>query len=118
MTDKPNPSPERILAIITHISTYLGALVPFGNVVAPLGIWFGVRSASDFVRHHAAAAVNFQLSITLYVIISGLLFSDPGYRGVSNGIVTVFVVVMVLVAARAAYLGREYKYPLSIPVLR
>lgn len=106
-----------MLAMIAHLSTYLGLILPFGNIVAPFGVWLGQRKASPYIRQHAAEAFNFQASITVYLLAAGIIFRESIYQALSS-LATLFVVIVVLLAAYAALQGREYRYPLALRILR
>ena len=60
-------------AMFCHISAIAGFVIPFGNIVAPLVIWAMKKDEFDIVNVHGKEAINFQISITIYVLISILL---------------------------------------------
>ena len=51
-----------------HLSTFCKYLFPFGNFIAPLIIWSAQKRNSAFIDKHGRDAINFQLSIFLYMI--------------------------------------------------
>lgn len=80
---------EKNLATLIHLSVFSQFFVPFGNFIFPLVLWL-VKKNSSFVDHHGRTALNFQISLFLYMIllicfgISGIIFlgaslsiSDP-----------------------------------------
>ena len=71
------------------------------------------KDESPYVRHHAAEALNFQLSVIIYAIVSMILIL------VLIGILLILAVaigalVFTIIAAIAASNGEEYRYPLTI----
>ncbi len=57
---------------LIHLSTFLKYFFPFGNFIAPLMIWtFNKEKA--FVDEHGKQAINFQLSVLIYTILTGLI---------------------------------------------
>jgi uncharacterized Tic20 family protein len=57
-------------AIVCHLSAFLVFLrIPFGNILGPLTIWLIKRNDYAFVNDQGKAALNFQISMTLYAII-------------------------------------------------
>lgn len=101
-------------ALAAHLSgllLYVG--IPFGNIIAPLAIWLMNRDKMPFVDDQAKEALNFQLTIMLYAIISGvLLLAVVGF--VLLPVVIVFDVVASIIAAIKAQQGIAYRYPMTI----
>lgn len=101
-------------ALAAHLSgllPYVG--IPFGNIIAPLAIWLMNRDKMPFVDDQAKEAINFQLTITLYAIISGvLILAIVGF--VLLPVVIVFDVVASIIAAIKAQQGIAYRYPMTI----
>ncbi|MEE8457427.1 MAG: DUF4870 domain-containing protein, partial [Acidimicrobiia bacterium] len=68
-------------------------------------------------EHHSREALNFQLSILIYLIISGILVL------VLIGIlliaaVVIFQLVMAIIAAVKAANGEMYRYPLTMRMVK
>lgn len=108
-----NPSDERLWATLIHLS---GFILGF---IGPLIGFFVVGERGPFVRAHAAAALNFQISVIIYsialTIITVVTLGLGGLLFIPFGIA--FVVFMIL-AAVAANQGRYYKYPLTIEMVK
>ena len=103
-------------AMFCHISAIAGFVIPFGNIVAPLVIWAMKKDEFDIVNVHGKEAINFQISITIYVLISILLIF------VVIGIpiliaLGIFELIVIIIAAVKANEGKVYRYPLSIRFL-
>ncbi len=121
----PTPSPgtdtapvgeERTFGMLCHLSAFATFVVPFGNILGPLVVWLVKREGSRFVDEQGKEALNFQISITIYAIVSALLVL------VLVGIVflialAIFWLVSVIVASVRANEGRPYRYPLTIRFL-
>ncbi len=119
-------TPEsRNWAMAAHLSALAGVLL--GGIPAflgPLIIWLLRRDAGDpFVTGHARNALNFNLSVIIYVVVAVLLTI------VTLGLALLVVLPLALVAfigylvvtiraALAASLGEEYRYPLTIALVR
>lgn len=73
---------------------YLGAIL-FGPLI-PLAVYLLRRNRSEFMRHHAATAVNLSLTAALYVlcclILGGLLMLDSITVALSVAVPLVFVI--------------------------
>ena len=64
------------IASFIHIGTFAKYIFPFGNFIAPLLIWNLNKDRSDFINKNGKQVINFQLSISLY-LISMILICIP-----------------------------------------
>lgn len=64
---------ERKWAMLSHLAGYTGFLIPFGNILAPLVIYMIMKDEFPLVSDQAKEVINFQISMTLYLFVSGLL---------------------------------------------
>lgn len=106
------PSDSRGWAVAAH-------LLPFVSlaIIGPLFIWLIKRDEDEFVEYHAREALNFQLSILIYGIVSGILII------VLIGIVLILVVaifafVWSIIAAIKTANGELYAYPLTMRMVK
>lgn len=58
------------LAAIIHLSTFSKYFIPLGNFIFPLIIW-ATRKHDAFIDAHGKQAINFQISIFLYMVFVG-----------------------------------------------
>ncbi len=110
-------SEERQWAMFIHISALTGFVIPFGNIIGPLVLWQIKKDQSQFIDFHGKEAVNFQISMTIYLVVSFILII------LLIGILLVAVigileVVFLIIAALKANDGVVYYYPLTIRFLR
>ena len=110
-------SQERTWSIIVHAAAFAGLLVPFGSILGPLIVWIIKRPESAEVDRQGKAAMNFQISMLIYVIVGVLLmrFVIGWVLLIALGI---FWFVMVLVATIRVANGRDPGYLLSIEFLK
>jgi len=108
------PESERQWGLFSHLSSLLGFLgIPLLNIIAPLVMWQIKKDTMPFGSEQAKEALNFQLSMLLYLIISVvLIFIAIGIILVP--IVIVFDLVFTIIAAIKANDGVAYRYPLCI----
>jgi uncharacterized protein len=107
----------RNYAMGVHLIALAGLVVPFGNIIGPLVMWLIKREQSPVVDAAGKEALNFQISCTIYAVISGLLvFVLIGIPLLF--LVAIISVVFAIVAAVKASNGEFYRYPLSIRFLR
>lgn len=100
-----------MLCHLTGLSLLLG--IPFGNILGPLVIWLIKKEDYDFVDEQGKESLNFQISITIYAIISGILVIF--IIGIFTSIALfIAYLVMVITASIKASSGEGYKYPFTI----
>lgn len=108
----PN-SDERILAILSHIL----AIVPGIGILGPLVIYLLKKDESGFVEANAKESLNFQITIYLAYIISGILiFAIIGF--VLLAILGILNVILVIIATIKASENRIYRYPFNMRLIR
>lgn len=128
-----------------HLSALAQLVIPgpaFLNILAPFVIWLVKRNDSPFIDDQGKESVNFQLSITLYLLILGLLALILGFIlpaiGLAAGDVRspekfllfylvliplglallVFDLVEVIIASIRSSNGEAHRYPLRIRFIR
>jgi uncharacterized protein len=104
-------SNDRLWSVLCHLSYFFGfALISF---LFPLTVYLVMRTDSAYVTHHAREALNFHLSLLLYIvcciplcfIVVGIpLLIAIGLTGI----------VCSIVAAVKASKGTYYQYPITI----
>jgi uncharacterized Tic20 family protein len=109
---------DRTWAMIAHLSALAGyTIVPLGNIIAPLIIWLVKKDQSWFVDDQAKEALNFQISMTIYAIISGILVIV--LIGIALLIILYVVgVILIIIATIKANDGYQYRYPLTIRLIK
>ena len=105
---EPVDSDSRGWAVAAHLIPLFG----FG-FIGPLIIWLIKRDEDVFVEEHSREALNFQISVLIYLIVSGLLILVLiGFLLLPA--VVIFAFVAAIVAAIKAANGQEFRYPLTI----
>jgi len=110
-------SQERTWSIVVHAAAFAGLLVPFGSILGPFIVWIIKKPESAEVDRHGKVAMNFQISMLIYVIIGVLLirFVIGWALLIALGI---FWFAMVLVATIRVANGRDPGYLFSIELLK
>jgi len=113
----PSSREERTWAMICHLAAFAGYIIPFGHIIGPLVVWLLKRDELPAVDFHGKEALNFQLSMTIYMLIAGLLYlvyiGIPIYIGLA-----ILHIAMITIAAVKAYGGEYFRYPLSMRLVR
>ena len=104
---------DKTWGMLAHLSTFVGFLIPFGNVVAPLIIYLVKKDQSAFVGDQAKESLNFQITVTIGYLIGG----------VTSFICVGLIILLVLVVADVVYTvmaaidankGNAYRYPYTL----
>jgi uncharacterized protein len=126
--DTPPPAPslepvpgissdDKLWAAIAHFSSLAVYASGVGHILGPLIIWLWKRDTSPFVAEEAKEALNFNISITIYGVIAGVLVLV--FVGVFLlAALGIFHLVFVIVAGLKALEGRPYRYPLNLRLIK
>ena len=117
--EQPEISKEaRNMAMFCHLLGLAGIVIPcVGNIVGPLVLWQIKKDEYSFVDEQGKEAVNFQISMTIYAIISAALtFICVGFFLLAA--VGIVDLVFLLIAAVKANNGQSYRYPLTIRFIK
>jgi len=108
---------ERNWAMLSHLLALVGYFViPFGNIIAPLIVYFMKKDESPFVADQARESLNFQISLLIYAVVSGVLVLILiGF--LLLGVIWVGGVVMTIIASVKAANGEAYRYPLTLRLI-
>ena len=107
----------RMWAMLCHLSALGGGIIPFGHIVLPLILWQIKKGQSPFVDAAGKEAVNFNISVTIYLIVAALLiFVVIG--AILVPAVAIAAVVLVIIAGLKANSGEAYRYPYTIRLIK
>ena len=106
---------ERNMAVLSHLLG-LTWLVSIPGFIGPLILWFVKKDGQPFASAQIKESLNFQLSITLYMIICGALFFliIPLFL---IPVIGLFAVIVAIIAAIQSKEGVDYRYPLTIRLI-
>jgi hypothetical protein len=104
---------ENMWAMLSHLSTFAGFIIPFGNIVGPLLIWLIKKDEFPLVEDQGKEALNFQISMTIYIIASIVLILILVGIPLLIGL-CLFDIVVTVIASLKANQGEKFRYPLAI----
>ena len=108
---------ERTWAMLSHFSALCMFIFPFGNILAPLIIWLIKKEEMPFVEDQGKEVLNFQISMTIYLLISGILcfilIGIPFVIGLG-----IFNVIITIIAGIKANDGKSYRYPINLRLIK
>ncbi len=104
---------ERTMSMLCHLSALGMLLIPFGAVLGPLIFWLIKRDHYVEVNRQGKDALNFQLTMQILFIISGLLVI------VSIGLLLIaalgiFNLIVIIIASVKSNNAERFEYPFSI----
>ncbi len=106
-------SDETMWAMFCHLGGLFGFIIPFGNIIAPLAIWLIYRDKSPLVDDQGKESVNFQISLSIYLIAAALMVLLAIGLFLVIGLF-IFALVVIITAALRVRDGERYRYPLTI----
>ena len=113
-----NEKQERMWGMLCHLTALTAfAGIPFGHLLGPLVVWLMKKNESPFVDEQGKESLNFQISMTIYLIISGILtFVFIGVIFV--GILVITELVLVITASVKINNGESFQYPLNLHFIK
>jgi uncharacterized protein len=108
----PTTASERNWAVSAHLTGFITAWLGLG-FIGPLVVLFTEGNRSGYVRRHAVEALNFNLSVLIWTVVSAVLVL------VLVGILMLLAVglmyaVASVLGAVAASRGQDFRYPMTI----
>ncbi len=114
---KMDEKQEKTWAMLCHLGTFAGLIIPFGHIIAPLVIWLIKKEESPFVEDQGKESLNFQISLTIYFFVASILtFILIGF--VLLPALAIFAIIMVIIASVKANDGEKFRYPLCIRFIK
>ena len=108
------PNAERQWGMFSHLSAFSTLVgVPFGNILGPLVMFLIKKDEYRFGGDQAKEALNFNISCTLYGIISLVLcLVFVGF--ILLFVLAIFWIIVTIIAAVKSNEGVFYRYPFCI----
>ncbi|MGJ8677523.1 MAG: DUF4870 domain-containing protein [Akkermansiaceae bacterium] len=109
---------EKTWAMFAHLSSFLGWIgLPLANIIAPLVIWQIKKDEMPFAAAQAKECLNFQISMTIYALICGVLcIIIIGFFGLAALFIT--DIILTIIASIKANEGVHYRYPMTIRFIK
>ena len=119
----PTESQIRQWNMWCHMSALAGLLIPFGNVIGPLLVWQIKKAEFPSVETHGKAALNFQLTVLIAVVVGAILAIMLSFICIGWLLFPVVMLIGVagmifaVIAGIKANDGQEYTYPYSLKLV-
>ena len=110
--------------MLCHLSALAGFIIPFGNILGPLLVWQIKKNEIPSVDVHGKAALNFQLTVLIAVLVGFAVALVLSFIRV--GVLLFPIVILIglaglvfaIIAGIKANNGEEYKYPYSLQLVK
>lgn len=113
----PEAFNDKLMSMFVHLATFTDIVVPLSSIVVKVVLWKINVGKSAFFERQAKEAINFEISIYIYSVISFLLIfviiGIPLFMAL-----IVFNVVCSIIAAVKSHNGEDYRYPLTIRFIK
>ncbi len=108
----PPTGNDKIWAMLSHLSALFGL-----GLLLPLVVYLAMRNESAYVGDNAKEALNFHISVLIYVLccipLALVLIGIPLLIIIGLG-----CVILSIVAAVKASSGERYRYPLTLRLVK
>jgi len=109
-----NEKDARLWGMLCHLAALVTLLwIPLGNILGPLVVWLIKRNDYPFVDQQGKESLNFQVSMTIYMLVAVVLtficIGMPLLIGLA-----VADLVLVIIASVKISNGEEFRYPCTI----
>ncbi len=118
-------SQARTWNMLCHLSALAGFIgVPFGNILGPLLVWQIKKNEFPSVDVHGKAALNFQITVTLAMMVGAVVAVALSFFCVGYLLLPVVMAIAVaglvfaIIAGIKANNGEEYRYPYTIDFVK
>jgi uncharacterized Tic20 family protein len=110
MSELPLPLPmksdneERLIALLAHISMYLGIGLILGPVLTMV-----IKPNSPFVQDQSKEALNFHLTMLIISLVS---------CGIGTIVTVPMLLICSIIGGVSAYQGNAYRYPFTFNLVK
>lgn len=101
------------MSMLCHLSALAMLLIPFGAVLGPLVVWLIKKDQYIEVDRQGKDALNFQISMQIYFIISGVLVII-GIGLLLIAALVIFNLVVIIIASVKSNSAERFEYPVAI----
>jgi hypothetical protein len=119
-----NEAQARTWNMLCHLSALAGFVIPFGNIIGPLLVWQIKKNEIPSVNVHGKAALNFQITVTIALLIGMVVAVILSFVCVGFLLVPLVMLiglaglVFAIIAGIKANNGEDYKYPYSLQLVK
>lgn len=117
-TGEPLPSDVKTMAMLCHLISLTVYVTYLGGILGPLIVWLIKKDAHPFIDEHGKEALNFNISVFIWSIIGAILLFCFFIGLVILIPLSIFHIVMTIVATIKANNGEHFRYPLTFRLVK
>ena len=103
---------------LAGLAGYLPIIPLIGCVIGPLILWLIKKDESTFIDNQGKEALNFQISILIYTLVSLVTICIPPLCMLILFGIGVCNLVFIIIASIESNKGTAYRYPISIRLIK
>ena len=108
---------DRLWGALAHFSALAMYVTGVGHIVGPMIIWLWKRDTNAFVANEAKEAMNFNISITIYMAVAAVLVL--ALIGIPLLIlIHAFQVICIIIGGLKGSDGIAFRYPLNLRLVK
>jgi len=122
--DSPTPTvsgEDRLWGAAAHLSAFSMYLTGIGFIAGPLIVWLWKRDTNAFAAEEAREALNFNISIGIYmavlVVLGFTIILIPLLIAI-GALIHTFQVICIIVGTLKASDGLHFRYPLNLRLVK
>jgi uncharacterized protein len=108
---------ERTWGMLAHLAGLIAMMLGGFAFLGPLIVWLIKKDQSPFVSDQAKEALNFQIAVTIALLVAGAIALATCIGIVLLPIVGIASLVFAVLAAIEANKGAYYRYPFTIRLI-
>ena len=114
----PMSNTERNWGMACHLAALAAFIIPVGGgLLGPLVVYLIKHHEFAFVEDQGKESLNFQITMVIAYAVSGLL-ALVGIGILLLAVVSVYEIVMIIIASVQASNGVWYRYPINLRLIR
>jgi len=109
---------QRTYALLMHLSMLAHSVIAPFAIIITIVMWQTKKNESPFLDDHGREAVNFQISLAVYMVaIVVLAIPTIGLSLIGMAVVPILSLVGMILAMVAANRGEYFRYPMTLRFL-
>jgi len=116
--NQTNLKEDRQMLMLMHLSQLLNLITAVGGIIVPIVLWQMKKEEIKDMDEQGKAVVNFQISLFIYYIISGLLAFILIGIPLLIGLGLINIIFPIVYGIKANNGERVEKYPLTITFIK
>jgi uncharacterized Tic20 family protein len=119
MRNEDIPKEARQWGMFCHLAALaMFTSIPFANIIGPLILWLIKKEDFAFVDDQGKEALNFQISVVIYALVSSVTLCFPPLFGMILIGLMIANLIFIIIASIESNKGTAYRYPCCIRLVK